>query len=162
MRKLLAISFTVMMLAMLLVPVAYAWDRVEGCVVDANGDPWTWGGTVVATQDVTGIEVGSGELDANGCFSVFIGNGLRVNATIDPAPGPAGDPGPQVCVVPTDTSYLPYPWVCDPIDTGTGPNAITLSSFDAEPSVYGLALAGLSLALLAVVALVWRRSQPVA
>jgi hypothetical protein len=135
-------------------------DRVEGCIVDANGDPWTWGGTVVATQDVTNVPVGSGELDANGCFSVFIGNGLRVTATIDPAPGPAGDPGPLYCYVPTDTSYLPYPWDCGFIDTGTGPNAITLSSLGAAPSTYGLALAGLALALAAVVVLVWRRSQP--
>lgn len=160
MRKLLAISLTAMVLVVLLAPAAYAWDRVVGCVVDANGDPWTHGGTVVARQNVTGVVVGEGTIGPDGCYEVFIGNGYAVTATIDPAPGPEGDPGPQICLVPTDSNYEPEPWYCDPIDTGTGPNAITLSSLGAAPSTYGLALAGLTLALAMVVVLVWRRSQP--
>lgn len=155
----LAIGIVVLMLLMV-VPTALAWDRAVGCTVDAYGDPWTWGGTVVCRQDVTGIIVGTPSpayLDANGCFDVFIGNGLRVNCTINYTPGPNGDPANDVCQIPTDSTYLPYPWDCGLIDTGTGPTAVSLSGFGAAAMPAGTAALGL--AALAGLAAAWKRRR---
>lgn len=136
---------------------ALAWDQATGCVVDGYGDAWTHGGTVVCRQKTTNIVVGQGAIGADGCYSVFIGNGLQVNCTIDPAAGPSGDPEPYTCVVPTDTSYTPLPWECGLGDTGTGPNAVSLSTLGAQALPAGSAL--LVLGLLTGGAVVLRRRQ---
>lgn len=147
-------------LALLLVssPAALAWTEAQGCTVDANGDPWAWGGTVTCRQTFEPYVVtGSGTLDANGCFSIYIGNGRELDCTIDYTPGPSGDPADGHCIVPTDGSYTPQPWLCGPIDTGTGPNAVSLSGFGAQSLPASAAV--LVLGLLAGGAAVLRRRQ---
>lgn len=170
MRKFLVISLLVLVLAAAMAPAAFAYDRAEGCTVDAYGNPWTWGGTVTCYSafslqpPFTPIVVGSGSLDANGCFSVFIGNGPAVTCVVDFNPGPNGDPADAVCQVPRDSSYLPQPWDCGPIDTGTGPNAINLRSMEAtsSPSALPLALGLVGVSALAGGVFVWRRKQTAA
>lgn len=165
MRKFLVISLLVLVLATAMAPTALAYDSVQGCALDAYGNPWTWGGTVTCQQTFPPyVVVGSGTLDASGCFSVFIGNGPAVTCVVDFNPGPAGDPADAVCQVPADSSYPPQPWNCDPIDTGTGPNAINLRTMEATSSSSALPLA---LGLVGVGALagglfVWRRKQTMA
>lgn len=139
-----------LVLLLLASPAAFAWDRANGCVVDGYGNAWTHGGTVECRQKTTNIVVGSGSIGADGCYSVFIGNGLEVTCTIDPAAGPLGDPAPYTCVVPTDTSYSPLPWDCGPGSTGTGPNAVTLSTLGGTSTPVlsaGLVILALSLVL---------------
>jgi LPXTG-motif cell wall-anchored protein len=165
MRKLLVVSLLVVALAAVMAPTALAWDRAEGCTTDGYGNPWTWGGTVTCRQTFQPfIVVGQGTLDANGCFSVFIGNGHEVDCTIDYNPGPDGDPADDVCTVPTDSSYQPLPWQCSPVDTGTGPNAISLRSLDAtSSSAFPMVLGLVGLGALAGGGLfVWRRKQTAA
>jgi hypothetical protein len=171
MRKLLVVSLLVVALAAVMAPTAFAWDRAEGCTVDGTdqqpGNPWTWGGTVTCRQLFQPFfVVGSGTLDANGCFSVFIGNGPAVDCTIDYNPGPNGDPADDVCSVPTDRNYQPLPWLCGPnnsgiIDTGTGPNAISLRTMEAtSSSALPLVLGLVGLGAVAGGGLfVWRRKR---
>lgn len=148
----------VVLLLLMVAPTALAWDRAEGCTTDAYGAPWTHGGTVTCRQTFQPyIVVGSGELDANGCFSVYIGNGREVDCTIDFNPGPSGDPADGHCVVPTDSSYTPAPWPCDPISTGTGPNVVSLAGFGAAAMPAGTAALGL--AALAGLAAAWKRRR---
>lgn len=136
---------------------ALAWDSATGCVVDGNNDPWTLGGTVVCRQKTTNIVVGQGNIGVDGCYSVYIGNGLQVNCTIDPAAGPGGDPEPFTCVVPTDTSYTPLPYDCGVGDTGTGPTAVSLSTLGAQALPASSAL--LVLSLLTGGAVIFRRRR---
>ena len=134
MRKLLIVTLLVLGLTLMLVSTSLAYDRVVGCVVDANGDAWTHGGTVVVTQDATGIIVGQGVVEDDGCFEVFIGNGPAVTATITLD---SPDPNEDVvlfCEVPRNNNYPPLPWDCGILDTGTGPNVITLGGKDASTS----------------------------
>lgn len=159
MKKLALASLLVAVLILSMAAPALAWDRAEGCTTDGYGVPWAWGATVTCRQTFQPyIIVGQGQLDANGCFSVFIGNGHEVACTIDYNPGPLGDPADDICIVPTDTSYQPLPWPCGPIDTGTGPNAVTLSSFAGAVS---LPASTVVLALSAVLggAAVWKRRK---
>lgn len=148
----------VVLLLLMVAPTALAWDRAEGCTTDVNGDPWAWGGTVTCRQTFQPfIIVGSGPLDANGCFSVFIGNGREVDCTIDYTPGPNGDPADDHCIVPTDSSYTPLPWACGVFDTGTGPNAVSLAGFGAAAMPAGTAAIGL--AALAGLVAAWKRRR---
>lgn len=136
---------------------AFAYDRVVGCSVDNNGDPWIHGGTVTCRQYFWPyVIVGQGTLDTNGCFEVFIGNGPAVECTIQYNPGPAGQPDDDVCEVPRDTSYLPQPWPCGLINTDTGPNAVALAGFGATSSSAGVFALVLS-AVVGGVAFWWRR-----
>jgi hypothetical protein len=169
MKRLLIVALLVLALGLMLVSTSLAYDRVIGCVVDANGDPWTHGGTVVATQDATGIVVGTGVVEADGCFSVFIGNGPAVTATITLDSPDPNDDVVLVCSVPTDTDYQPIPWDCGggdagggpPLNTGTGPNVITLSGIDASSNASLLPAALATLVAGAAIGgfVVWRRKQ---
>lgn len=174
MRKLAIVLLVILALTVVLVPVALAYTPVQGCIVDYYGDPWTHGGTVVAKTYAgqgppayetppkwdTGIVVGSGDLDANGCFDVPIGNGPGVWVQIDPSPGSAGDPGELYCYVPRDTDYLPVAWECETLSTGTGPNAISLSGLGASADIAPWLVMAMSLTALAGAGfLAWRRSQ---
>lgn len=164
MRKLLIVSLLVLVLSALLVSGAFAWDRVIGTVVDGYGNGWTHGGTIDCVQPATGISTGSGTLGPDGSFEVFIGNGPRLICTIDPAPGPDGDPGPITCEVPTDPNFQPLPWDCGPLSTGTGPNAIVLNGLGAStPSALPMLVTVAGLAALAGAGLfLWRRKQTTA
>lgn len=165
MRRLTMVALLVVALsAVAIVPAVFAWTPAVGCAVDGYGNPWTHGGTVTCRQNATQIVVGSGSLDANGCFSVPIGNGPAITCTIDFNPGPDGDPADATCAIPTDPNYTPQPWDCGPISTGTGPNAITLQNLEASgTSPLFVAMAGLGLAAAAAGALfVWKRGQAAA
>lgn len=143
--KRLLFAFVVMAL-LAIAPAALAYDSIVGCTTDANGDPWTNGGTITCVR--LGITVGSGSLGSDGCFQVYIGNGPSTTCTIDFTPGPAGDPMNGVCNVPTNNSNPPVPYTeCNP-GTGTGPNAVSLASFGAGGSVISSTAA---VALLGVV-----------
>lgn len=158
MRKLLVVSLLVLALIVVLAPSALAYDRVIGCVTDAYGNPWGWGGTVTCVNPGTGVTTGAGTIDASGCFEVFIGNGPSLICTIDPGPGPAGDPAPYTCTVPTDSSYPPMPWDCGTGSTGTGPNSVGLRSAGADVNAaLPWAVAAVVLGALAVSLLATRR-----
>lgn len=158
MKRFLVASLAVAVIILGFTSTAFAYDRVVGCAVDVNNDPWTWGGTVTCRQNFWPfVIVGQGTLDAGGCFEVFIGNGPAVTCTIQYNPGPAGQPDDDVCAVPRDTSYFPQPWPCGVINTDTGPNAITLAGFGATSSSAGAFALVLS-AVIGGVAL-WRRRR---
>ncbi len=157
MKKLLVVSFAVALLVLGLTSTAFAYDRVVGCTVDANGDPWMHGGTITCRQNFWPfVIVGQGTLDANGCFEVFIGNGPALTCTIQYNAGPAGQPDDDVCSVPRDTTYPPLPWNCGEINTETGPNAVTLVGFSAVHSPAGAFALVLS-AVVGGLAAWWRR-----
>jgi hypothetical protein len=158
MKRVFVFSLVVLVL-LISAPAAFAWDRAVGCTVDSSGDSWTWGGTVTCRQTFNPfVQVGQGTLDADGCFEVYIGNGHEVECTIDYNAGPAGDPVDGSCVVPTDNNYMPEPWACGTIDTGTGPNAVALSGF---AGVTAMPAGSLVLALGAALggAAVWLRRR---
>lgn len=172
MRKLAIVLLVILALTVVLVPVALAYTPVQGCIVDYYGDPWTHGGTVVAYTHagqgppiaempmLPGIPVGNGELDANGCFDVPIGNGPGVWVVIDPGPGSAGDPGELYCYVPRDRDVPPVAWECGLLSTGTGPNAIALSGLGASADIAPWLVMAMGLtALTGAGFLAWRRSQ---
>ncbi len=144
-----------------LAPAALAWTPVVGCTFAGTSSsplgPWTYGGTVTARQTSTQVIVGSGTLDANGCYSVTIGNGPQVTVTIDFTPGPSGDPANQTCVVPTDPNYTPAPYECSPIYTNTTSLAVSVSGFAGQSVASGWWLA--PIAALAATALVWLRRK---
>jgi hypothetical protein len=155
MRKLLVVAAVVGLLTLLCASTVLAYTPVVGCTFagtpDAPAGPWLFGGTVTARQNATDVVVGSGTLDANGCFSVPIGNGPSLTVTIDFTPGPGGDPADQYCTVPTDPDYTPEPYECSPIYTQTTPNAVSIATFTAAPlqpglvgGVLGLAAFGLA------------------
>lgn len=158
MKRLLVVFFALVLLILVSTSTAFAYDRVVGCTVDVNNDPWTHGGTVTCRQNFWPfVIVGQGTLDANGCFEVFIGNGPAVTCTIAYNPGPAGQPGDGTCAVPRDNSYFPQPWNCGTISTNTGPNAVTLAGFGATSSTAGVFVLVLS-AVIGGVAF-WRRRR---
>jgi hypothetical protein len=160
MKRVVTLIITIAVL-LIAVPAAFAYDSVVGCVTDANGDPWTHGGTITCTR-LGSIVVGSGPIGSDGCFQVYIGNGPSTTCTFDFNPGPAGDPPNQTCEIPTNNSNPPVPYTeCNP-STGTGPNAVTLTSAPvaAPVSSNALALAWLLLPVgLLTGALVWRRQR---
>lgn len=161
MKRLLLLGVVVGVLLLTFVPAAFAWTPVVGCTFAGTDitplGPWTYGGTVTARQTATNVVVGSGVLDANGCYSVTIGNGPQLTVTIDFTPGPGGDPADQTCIVPTDPNYTPAPYQCAPIYTGSGPNAVSLSAFGATGVPAGAAVAALGLTLGGFVAWLRRR-----
>ncbi len=131
---------------------AFAYDSIVGCVTDAGGQPWTWGGTITCTRQGN-IVVGTGTLGADGCFSVYIGNGTKTTCTFDFTPGPNGDPANMTCTVPTNNNVPPTPYTeCNP-STGSGPNAVTLAQQPTAASApyNSAALAGVAV-LLTVIA----------
>lgn len=164
MRKLLFVSVLVLALIVMLAPSALAYDRVIGCVTDAYGNPWTHGGTVTCVNPGTGITTGSGTISpTTGCFEVFIGNGPSLICTIDPGPGPLGDPAPYTCFVPTDSTYPPFPWDCGTGNTGTGPNSVSLRSVGADVNTaLPWAVAAVVVGALALAVLATRRKATVA
>lgn len=160
MRKVMLASLLAALLVLGMATAAFAWTPVVGCTFDGYGNPWTHGGSVMCYREFADqqILVGSGSLDANGCFSVSIGNGPEINCYIDYTPPVGGDDPPDgVCTVPTDPNYTPEPYDCGPISTGTGPNAVALAGFGAA----GMPAGTLVLALSAVLggAAVWLRRR---
>lgn len=161
MRRIVALLLAVLIL-LVAVPAALAYDSVIGCVTDANGNPWTHGATITCTR--LGINVGSGTAGADGCFQVFIGNGPQTTCTFVFNAGPSGTPANQTCTIPTNNSNPPVPYTqCNP-GTGTGPNAVTMVKWPAATTApvasNGLALAWLLLPVgLLVGAVVWRRQR---
>jgi len=160
MKKLILLSLIVTALVLSLTSTAFAYDRVVGCAVDYYGNPWTWGGTVLCYRELAfpgPILVGSGSLDANGCFEVFIGNGPAVNCYIQYNAGPAGTPATDTCSVPRDSNYPPVPYDCGTVNTDTGPNAVNLSGFGAVGMPAGTLVLALSVVLMGVT--VWLRRR---
>lgn len=159
MKKFALVLIVVGLLLLGIVSPALAYDRAVGCTVDANGNPWTHGGTVTCVRPLQfpgDIVVGSGSLDANGCFEVFIGNGPAVVCTISFNDGGSGQPADQVCSIPTNNNVPPQPYDCGTISTGTGPNAVTLAGFGATHLSAGAFALVLS-AIIGGVAVWWRR-----
>lgn len=141
------------------VPIALAYTAVVGQVNDAYGDAWTHGGTVDCVQDSNGISVGSGTINPDGSWSIPVGSPSKLTCTIDPAAVPGGgDPDPYVCNVPPAGGGGVQVYSCEPGDTNTGPNAVSLSSFTGAGLPLG---AGALAAVSALVgsALVWRRRR---
>lgn len=173
MRRVVVLSAMVTVLLLFSASAALAYSPVTGCVTTGTaGDPgpaWPYGGTVTAWQTVSKVVVGTGTLDANGCFSVTIGNGPEVQVSIEFNSGPNGTPadictpvGSKTptncqCTVPTDNNYTMVPYACGPIYSGTGPNAVSMLGFGATPSATAPALLGLVTVLGAAVAFLRRR-----
>lgn len=158
MRRSSVLVLLVAAMLFMAVPVVLAYTAVEGQVNDAYGDPWTHGGTVDCVQDSTGISVGSGTINPDGSWSVPIGSPSKLTCTIDPAAGPSGDPDPYVCYVPPAGGGGVQVYPCEPGNTNTGPNAVSLSSFTGAGLPLG---AGAVAAVSALVgsALIWRRRR---
>lgn len=157
MKKLLVILVLAALLVAAIVPVALAWYQIQGCIVDNNGNPWTYGGSWVNIQN--GQQTSSGTLDANGCFAANALSTTPGTVTIDLNAGPAGDPANQSCSY--DAGLFDQPYSCGPISTGTGPNAIVWQGMSASTAsaVTPVALGLLSLVALGAVAALWRRKQ---
>ena len=134
MKKTFAVLAITGLVLIILVSTVFAYGNVEGCIVDgASGLPWTHGGVVTSEQ--FGFPGPETTLDGNGCFSMNIGfNSDDLIITVDPDPGPDGDPDPisPYCTVPAEDSYDDY--VCDTQPTDTGPNAVTWSNVSADAS----------------------------
>lgn len=157
MRKLLVVSFSVLVIVALTAVVALAYTGVIGTVVDTYGDPWTYGGTVTCVQNSTGITLGTGTIQSDGTWYVFIGSPSAVTCTIDPAAGPAGDPAPFTCSVPGGGGGGVQDYDCGTASTGTGPNAVSLAGFGAAAMPAGTVALGL--AALAGLAAAWKRRR---
>ena len=141
-------------LLVIAVPVALAYTSASGQVTDANGDPWTYGGTVVCRQNSNNVVIGQGTINPDGTWSVTLGSPAAATCTIDPAAGPAGDPDPLTCAIPGGGGGGVQDYPCGPQSTGTGPNAVTLSGFAGSPLAFGWVL--IPAGLIAALAL-WRR-----
>jgi len=158
-RKLVLLSVAVLILSFLFALPVSAYNGASGKVIDSKtGDGWTHGGNVYIYCDPgTGMQVcGSGTLDGSGNFNVAYTTQptllSEVTVVFDltaspPWPAPSVDP----------VKYDEY----DPptgrksvgnVETGTGPNAITLAGFDAGLPSSGVTFAGLALLSLAVLA----------
>ncbi len=155
MRKLLGIWLSIFAIVAMTAPVALAYTGVQGLVVDGYGNPWTYGGTVTCVQNTTGVTLGTGTIQPDGTWFVYIGSPNAVTCTIDPAPGPGGDPASFTCSVPGGGGGGVQVYDCGTGSTGTGPNAVTLTGFGAT----GLPAGIFALVLSAVVGgvVVWRR-----
>ena len=158
MRRSSVLFLLVAAMLFMAVPVVLAYTAVEGQVNDAYGDPWTHGGTVDCVQDSTGISVGSGTINPDGSWLIPIASPSKLTCTIDPAAGPSGDPDPYVCYVPPAGGGGVQVYPCEPGNTNTGPNAVSLSSFTGAGLPLG---AGAVAAVSALVgsALIWRRRR---
>jgi hypothetical protein len=156
-RRVPTLLLFVTLLLILAVPVALAYTSATGAVTDANGNPWTHGGTVECRQIGTGVVVGTGTVAPDGTWMVYLGSPPAVDCTVDPAPGPAGDPDPIVCHVPGDNGGGVQNYECEPLDTNTGPNAVGLSSFSGAAAPFGWALA--PFAVIAAGAFAWLRRR---
>lgn len=131
-----AIVLTIVML-LVVVPVALAYTSVTGRVVDTYGDPWTYGGTVVCVQDATQVVIGTGTVNPDGTWLVYIGSPSKATCTVDPAAGPGGDPAPYTCAVPPAGGGGVQNYECGDHSTGTSPTAVSLSSFSGSGMAWG-------------------------
>jgi hypothetical protein len=137
-------------------PVVLAYTSASGQVNDANGNPWTWGGTVVCRTNATNAQVGTGNINPDGSWSVTLGSPAALTCTIDPAAGPEGDPAPFTCAVPGGGGGGVLNYSCGATSTGTGPNAVSLSRFGGQ----GIAPVWVLVpAVLVAGALAWWRRQ---
>lgn len=158
MNKRLRVTLLVTILIFGAATTALAYTGVLGSVVDANGDPWTYGGEVVCVQSATNVELGRADIQPDGSWYVFIGSPSAATCTIDPAAGPSGDPAPYTCDVPSGGGGGVLDYDCGEGSTGTGPNAVVLSGLGAAA---GMPAGALVLALSAVLggAAVWLRRR---
>lgn len=150
-----AVILTVVAL-LVVVPVVLAYTSTSGRVVDAYGNPWTYGGTVVCVQNSTNAEIGSGSVSADGTWSVTLGSPAAATCTIDPAAGPYGDPPSYTCAIPGGGGGGVQDYPCGDHSTGTGPDAVSLSAFRGDASSWGWLVAPVA-ALGA--ALIWLRRK---
>ena len=58
MKRIPVLMVFLALMLLVAVPVALAYSSASGQVNDANGDPWTYGGTISCVQNTTGIVVG--------------------------------------------------------------------------------------------------------
>ncbi|HEY52243.1 MAG TPA: hypothetical protein G4N94_02165 [Caldilineae bacterium] len=131
MKKLLVAIAIVSLLVILMVPTVFAYSNVTGCVVDANEDPWTHGGTATYV-DNGGGGTHSADLDANGCFNIEVGFTIQGGVvTIVFNDGGAGTPADQTCDVP-EGDFGGDTYECENISTNTGPNAVTWTAVNAD------------------------------
>jgi hypothetical protein len=112
------------------VPVAFAYDAARGQVNDANGSPWTHGGAVTCVHSTNNVQVGSAAINPDGSWYVNLALTGRTTCTVDPAPGPAGDPAPYTCSIPNGAGQSTYD--CGTKNLSAGPNAVGLASFSAR------------------------------
>ena len=131
-----AIVLTIVTL-LVLVPVALAYTSASGRVVDANGNPWTYGGTVVCVQNTNQVVIGSGVVNPDGTWSVTLGSPSAATCTIDPAAGPGGDPASFTCAIPGGGGGGVQDYSCGDQSTGTSPTAVSLSSFSGSGMAWG-------------------------
>lgn len=157
MRKLFGVSLSILVVVMVTTAVALAYTGVQGQVVDGYGNPWTYGGTVTCVQNRTGVTLGTGTIQPDGTWFVYIGSPNAVTCTINPDPGPAGDPAPFTCNVPGGGGGGVQIYDCGTVSTGSGPNAVTLAGFGAT----GISASAWVLALSAVLAgvVAWSRRR---
>lgn len=135
-RRTLVFAFTAILL-LLVVPVALAYTSASGQVNDVNGNPWTHGGTIVCVQNSSQAVIGNGTINPDGSWSVTLGSPAAATCTIDPAPGPNGDPASFTCAIPGGGGGGVQDYACAPTNIPTGPNAVTLSSFAGQPFLWG-------------------------
>lgn len=164
MKKIFAVLAVAGLVLIVIAATVFAYADVEGCVVDANGDPWTHGGTVTSEQH--GFPGNSTTLDNNGCFSMSIGfDNQEMVIVVDPDPGPNGDPAPidPYCTVPADPGGQGT-YTCADQSTGTGPNAVTWTAVNANTSS-GFPLEAAAFGFLALIfagggIALWRQQRP--
>lgn len=155
MKKFTFILVAVMMLlTAVAVTPAQAFSGVRGRVVDGEGNPWTYGGTVTIYGDVGGSyqPVGTGTLNTtSGVFNIGYTSAPDLFTTvyilIEYNAGPGGEPGTTQIEFTELSSNNPYN--AGDIDTGTGPTAITLQGINAAATGAPAVLAGVTLMLLA-------------
>ncbi len=141
MNKRISILLLASVLLLVVVPVALAYTSASGVVKDANGNPWTHGGTVVCVQNSTQAQIGTGTVNPDGTWSVNLGSPAAATCTVDPAAGPAGNPASFTCAIPGGGGGGVRNYDCGAGSTGTGPNAVSLLSLGARSSDWGWAAA---------------------
>lgn len=156
MRKLAVVSLLAGVLLLALAAPGLAYDGVQGCIVNADGTPWTGGGSVTVggpsfpwpgyTDPIP--------LDENGCYYYDCAYFSPFEVTFDPGTGI--DPH-VVCSVPASD---PGDGIYQCANVPVGPNSVTLSGLTATAG--SVLPAGLSLAALGGTLggfAIWRRRQ---
>lgn len=174
-KKILSIALIAVFVLLLSATVVFAYNSVQGQVIDSkNGDPWTYGGEVWVYDTQTGDVCATGVLDANGNFSLSFGtnaddglnqgttdctqstyNGHTFEILIDfncstntgACNPPSGTPGTSTTQFAQNS--VPVTYDAGYIETGTGPTAVTISDVQVGTST---ARAGLPFAAAAGIA----------
>nr|WP_290665334.1 hypothetical protein [Ardenticatena sp.] len=168
-----------------------AYNRVQGQVIDSvNKEGWTYGGEVWVYDSNTGAVCATGTLDSQGGFSLaldgsedFLGQGttscttatnngntlvILIDFTCSVFPSNCGSPPkgtPGTITHSFTQNPLPVTYNAGYLETGTGPNSITLEIFSGSAATetsrlpVGALVGAMLLSAAGVVALVARRRR---